>query len=144
MVVEFDWSEFDRGVFLVNVLGVVYDARRKKILIGRHEKDPYMPRLSWCFPGGRPGYRKDLENYLKKEVKKKTGLNTKVVQIVFAKTYPENRRIMSVYYLVKPTGGREKPGEKFVELKWVKPTEVRNYFTTSLHKNLFEFLKTLE
>lgn len=85
--------EFNRGVFLVNVLGIVYDEKKKKILIGRRENDPYFPKLSWCFPGGRPGYSKDLE-------------------------------------LAK---------EKLVEIKWIKPTQVKKYFTTSLHPEVSNF-----
>jgi len=46
---ELNWSEFDRGVFLVNVLGIVYNPKTKKILIGLRENDPYVPELSWQF-----------------------------------------------------------------------------------------------
>jgi len=139
-----DWLEFDKGVFLVNVLAIVYDPKTKKILIGRREKDPYVKELTWCFPGGRPGYEEDLETYLKEEVRKKTGLEVEVKKLVFAKTYPEKREFLSVYYLTKISGGKEKAGDKLVELKWVRPTEVKKYFTTSLHPKLLKFLKTLE
>lgn len=39
--------------------------------------------------------------------------------------------------------GKERAGEKFVEIKWVKPTDAQKYFTTSLHSDLLEHLKTL-
>ena len=131
--------EFNRGVFLVNVLGIVYDEKKKKILIGRRENDPYFPKLSWCFPGGRPGYSKDLEFYLKKEIKKKTNLDVKVERIVFAKTYPENHKFLSIYYFCKVVAGKEKAKEKLVEIKWIKPTQVKKYFTTSLHPEVSNF-----
>lgn len=60
-----DWAQFDRGVFLVNVLGIVYNPKTREILIGKREEDPYIKELSWCFPGGRPDYEDDLEFYLK-------------------------------------------------------------------------------
>ena len=138
------WKEFDKGVFLVNVLGIVYNPKTKKILIGRRENDPYIKKLSWCFPGGRPSYGKDLELYLKKEIKIKTGINVDVKRIVFAKTYPEKREFLSIFYYCEITGGKEKPNQKFVEIKWVKPTEVKKYFTTSIHPKVFEFLRTLK
>ena len=50
-----------KGVFIVNLLAIVYNPKTRKFLIGRREKDPYIEKLSWCFPGGRPGYKKDLE-----------------------------------------------------------------------------------
>lgn len=138
-----DWSKFDRGVFLLNVLGIVYNPETRKVLIGKRENDPYLKNLSWSFPGGRPAYDEDLEYYLKHEIKIKTGLDVKVEKIIFAKTYPEDRQFLSIYYLCKSIGGQEKAGEKFTEIKWVTPAEVENYFTTSLHPKLLEFLKTL-
>jgi len=141
---KLDWSKFDRGVFLVNCLAVVFNQKTKKILIGRRSKDPYMQKLSWAFPGGRPAYRQDLEEYVKLEVKKKTGLRIKPKGVIFAKTYPENRQFLSIYYLAKIVGGKEKKSEKFLEIKWIKPREVKKYFTTSLHPELYKILKKLE
>lgn len=139
-----EWSQFDKGVFLVNVLGIIYNSKTKKILIGRRENDPYIKELSWCFPGGRPGYKEDLELYLKHEIKIKTGLDVSIKKIVFAKTYPEKREFLSIYYYCEVIGGKEKAGEDFKEIKWIKPTDVKKYFTTSLHPNLLDYLKTLE
>jgi ADP-ribose pyrophosphatase YjhB (NUDIX family) len=138
-----EFNQFDRGVFVVNVLGIIYDERNKKILIGRRENDPYIKELTWCFPGGRPGYDQDLEEYLKIEVRKKTTLDVEVEEIIFAKTYPEERKFLSIYYLCNATPGNEKAGDKFVELKWINPPEVADYFTTSLHPKLLEYLKSL-
>jgi ADP-ribose pyrophosphatase YjhB (NUDIX family) len=55
------WRSLKKGVFIVNLLAIVYNPKTRKFLIGRREKDPYIEKLSWCFPGGRPGYKKDLE-----------------------------------------------------------------------------------
>jgi len=139
-----EWNKFDRGVFLVNVLGIVYDKKNKKILIGRRENDPYLKELSWGFPGGRPNYKEDLEASLKHEIKIKTGLDVNVKKLIFAKTYPEKKEFLSIYYLCEFSGGKEKAGEKFKEIKWIKPEEVKDYFTTSLHPKLFDFLKNIE
>ncbi len=138
------WEKFDRGVFLLNVLGIVYNPETRMILIGKREKDPFIRELSWSFPGGRPGYKEDLEVYLKHEIKIKTGLDANVDNIVFAKTYPEKREFLSIYYLCTIVGGKEKAGEKFAEIKWVKPADVQKYFTTSLHPDLLVYLKDLE
>lgn len=140
------WDEFDKGVFLVNLLGIIYDPKTRKVLIGKRENDPHIKEISWVFPGGRPGYNNDLENHLQAEIKDKTGLDVKVKNVVFAKTYPEKREFLSVYYYCEceVVSGEEKPSESLVELKWVKPSEVGNYFTTSLHPKLLEYLKTLD
>jgi len=139
-----DWTQFDRGVFLLNVLGIVYNPKTRQILIGKRENDPYLKELSWCFPGGRPAYEKDIEFYLKHEIKIKTGLEVDIKKVVFAKTYPEKREFVSIYYYCEAIGGEEKSGEKFLELKWVSPSDVQKYFTTSLHPKLLDYLKTLD
>jgi len=139
-----EWKDFDKGVFLVNCLGIIYNPKTKKVLIGRRENDPYIKKLTWCFQGGRPSYKDDLEYYLKEEIKKKTNLDVKVKKIVFAKTYPEKREFLSIYYFCEFIKGKEEAKERFKEVKWVKPTEVNDYFTTSLHSQVLEFLKSLE
>jgi ADP-ribose pyrophosphatase YjhB (NUDIX family) len=141
---KFKWSRFDKGVFLVNVLAIVYDPKTKRILIGRRKKDPYIKGLTWAFPGGRPGYRKDLEDYLKSEVKKKTNLDIKIRKLIFARNVPEDRRFLLLYYLAEPKNmGKEKAGGKFTQIKWVRPLEVKKYFTTSIHAEIVKILKEL-
>ena len=138
-----DWTQFSRGVFLLNVLGIIYNPKTQQILIGKREDDPHIKELSWCFPGGKPAYENDIEFYLKHETKIKTGLKIDVKKIVFAKTYPEKREFLSIYYYCEVISGEEKLGKKFVELKWVKPSDVQKYFTTSLHPKLLDYLKRL-
>ncbi len=142
-----NWDSFEKGVFLVNCLAIIY--KDGKILIGRIGKDPHIKELTWRFPGGRPRYDKPLEKSLKEEVKKKTNIDVKVKKLIFARIYPEKKEFLSLYYLCEfylcePIGGIEKPGEKFKELKWIKPTEVTKYFTTSIDPFILEFLKKLE
>lgn len=139
-----DWSGFDKGIFLVNVLGIVKDPKDGHFLIGRRENDPYIENLTWCFPGGRPGYNDDLETYLKEEIKKKTGLTVKVNDILFARMFPGKKEIILIYYMCEVVGGDEVAGDKFVEIKWVKPEELEEYFTTSLDIRLLTKLKTIE
>ncbi len=143
MYIFMNWSQFNKGIFLVNVLGIVYDFKTKRILIGKRENDPYIKELSWCFPGGRPNYNDDLEFYLKSEVKAKTNVNVEIEQVIFAKTYPEKREFLSIYYLCKPIENVAKAGDGFVEVKWIKPIEVNRYFTTSIHPKILQFLKKL-
>src|SRR3989344_2044838 len=93
---KMEWKEFDKGIFLVNVLGIIFNPETKKILIGRRENDPYIKEL------------------------------------------------LSIYYLCEVVGGKEKAGEDFVELKWVKPEEIEKYFTTSFHPKLKEYIMNLK
>ena len=141
-----EWNKFDKGVFLVNVAGIVYDPEKKKILIGRREKDEFLPQLTWCFPSGRPTYKHSLGMCLRMEIKKKTNLDVNVVDCFFARTLPEKPELLMVYYFCEVVEESDKPKamEKFKEIKWVKPTEVEKYFTTSIDPVVMQFLEALD
>ena len=138
-----DWKKYKNGIFMVIVLGIVYNPLTKKILIGRRVNDPYIKKLSWAFPGGRPKYGEDLEVAIKREIKQKTNLNVESLGTIFAKTYPEKREFLSIYYLCEIKSGIEKAKDNFVELKWVKPSELEKYFKTSFHPKLKEYIMNL-
>ena len=130
--------------FQTILLAVIYNPKEKKILIGRRENDYQLKDLKWCFPGGRPNYKEDLEESLKKKIKLKTGLDITSLGTIFSKTYPEKRDLLAIYYLCEATGGEEKPGDDLKELKWVSPEELESHFTISFHPHLKEYVLNLK
>jgi len=130
--------------FEVILLGIVFDPKKKRILIGKRKKDPYIRNLTWAFPGGRPSKEEDIEDTLKKKIKLKTGLKIENLGNVFSKKYPEDKTLIAMYYLCEATGGKEKAGDDITELKWVKPEELEKHFTTSFHPNLKEYILNLK
>ena len=143
-LMDLNWASFDRGVFLLNVLGIIRDKKTGKILVGRRQNDEFIKKLEWCFPGGRPAYERDLEHYLKLEIKKKTGFDAEVKDVLFARTFPEDRRFLNIYYLCEAKDGKEKAGEKFSEIKWVNPAELKYIFTTSFDPKLLAIINSLK
>jgi len=139
-----DESLTEKGPFLVVLLGIVYNPKIRQVLIGRREDDFLMPKLSWAFPGGRGGWVQELEDHLKDEIKAKTGLDVEVERQVFAKTYPENRQILSIYYVCKTNSTEATASGSFKEVKWIAPQDVEKYFTTSVHPKVLEILKELK
>ena len=130
--------------FQVILLGIIYNPKTKKILIGRRENDTQIKELTWCFPGGRPNFKEEIQESLKKKIKLKTGYNVSNLGAIFSKTYPEKRDLLSIYYLCEVTGGKEKAGDDLVELKWVAPENLEKHFTTSFHSNLKEYIMNLK
>lgn len=128
-----------------NVIGlaVIFDPSKKKILIGRREKDKYIPKLTWVFPGGRANHEEDIDQSLKKAVMEKTGYKIKNLGAIFAKTYPEKKDLMSVYFFCEFISGKEKVGGDLKELKWVSPKDIKKYFSTSYHPKLKEYIDNL-
>ncbi|MEK6830827.1 MAG: NUDIX domain-containing protein [Nanoarchaeota archaeon] len=139
-----DWNKIKKGVFLVVSLGIIFDTKKRRILIARRESDPYLKKLRWGFPGGRPKYGKDLERDLERVLKERTGLKVKNLGAVFSRVLEENKKILLIYYLCEVIGGKEKPDSDFVELKWVKPQDLQKHFTTSFDKRLKEYILNLK
>lgn len=137
-------DELKKGVFLVVSLGIIFNAKTRKILIARRDGDPHIKKLRWSFPGGRPKYGKDLEKNLEKIIKKRTGLIVKNLGAVFSRFLKENKKILLIYYLCEVVGGKEKAGGDFVELKWVKPKDLQKHFTTSFDRRLKEYIFNLK
>ena len=129
--------------FQVIIIGIIFDPKERKILIGRRENDPYFPEITWCFPGGRLSNDGEINKTLKERIKAQTGLTVKNLGAVFSKTYEERRDIIAIYFLCEAIEGKAKKGEKLKELKWVKPDEVEKYFKTSVHPRLKEYIMNI-
>ena len=134
--------EFDK--FNIVLLGVIFDPNKKRILIGRREKDPYVPELMWTPPGGSIISGEDLENSLKKKIKIQTGLEVENLGNIFAMIPEEKKNFILLLYLCEVIGGKEKVGGNLKEIKWVKPEELDNYFTIAYHPHLKEYILNLK
>lgn len=126
--------------FKVILLGIIFDPKERKILIGRRENDPNLPALSWVFPGGDLTKDGEMNKTLKEKIKEQTGLEVKNLGAVFSKTYEERRDMVAIYFLCEAIKGKMKKGGKLKELKWVKPAEIEKHFTISFHPRLKEYL----
>lgn len=132
-----------RGIILVTTLGVIFDTNTRKILIGRRINDPYL-KNTWCFPGARLEFGKDLEISLEDVVKRKTNLDVKNLGSVFSRILEEDKKFLLIYYLCEVIGGEKKPSEEFAELKWVDPEELESHFNSSFDPRLKEYILSLK
>ena len=136
--------QYGKGFFLVTMPAIIFDTTKRKILIGRREKDPYIKQLKWCFPSCRPTYHETIDQTLKRRVKEKTGMKIENLGPVYSRILDENDNFLLIYYLCESIGGKEKAGDDLVELKWVKPQDLGKYFTTSFDKKLKEYIMNLK
>lgn len=131
--------------FNIILLAIIFDPAKRKILIAkRGDEDEDIKNLIWQFPEGRLRYGDDVDEILEGKIKKKTGLNIKNLGAISSKVYPEKKDLLSIYFLCEVIGGELKAADDFVELKWVKPEEVENYFTTSFHPHMKEYILNLK
>ena len=136
-------QEVAKTNFEVILLGIIFDPKTRKILVGRRENDKDVPELTWGFPEGRLNTNEDMDRILKSRIQQKTGLIVKNLGAVFSKTYDEKRNLVGIYFLCEAVGGKEKAGNDFKELKWIKPAELERHFTTSFHPRLKEYLMSI-
>ena len=136
-------AEKELEKFSVIVLGIIFDPKTKKILIGRRENDPHVPSLIWTPPGGSITPKESLENSLKIKIKEQTGLETENLGNIFAMIPDEKKEFILLLYLCEVTGGKEKVGGNLKEIKWVNPEELDNYFTIAYHPYLKEYIMNL-
>lgn len=130
--------------FKIVVLGIVYDTKRKKILIGRRENDPHVPQLKWTPPGGRVAHGEDIEKALKAKVKEQTGLKVESLGNIFSMIPKEKRDFVLILHLCEVVGGKEKVGGNLKEIKWVSPDALDDHFTIAYHPHLKEYISNLK
>src|SRR3989344_5783032 len=130
--------------FNVIVLGIVFDPKKKKILIGRRESDPFVKKLKWTPPGGRVAYGEDLESSLKIKIKKQTGLEVANLGHIFSMIPKEKKNFILIIHLCEVVNGKEKAGGNLKEIKWVDPEELDDYFTIAYHPHLREYILNLK
>ncbi len=134
----------DMDSFNVILLGIIYDPKNKKILIGRREDDPYVSELAWTPPGGRIIPEKDLEDSLKIKIKEQTGFDVENLGNIFAMVPKEKKEFILLLYLCEIISGKEKVGGNLKEIKWVDPEELDNYFNIAYHPHLKEYILNLK
>ena len=131
--------------FNILLLAIIFNPSKKKILIIRKNGDPEIgSKFSWGFPGTELNYTKDPGQHLKEKIKEKTGYNITNLGAVFTKVYPENEKLVAIYFLCEAIGGEEKLGAFYKEIEWVNPEELEKCFTTSFHPRLKEYILNLK
>ena len=123
--------------------------REGKVLIGaRKAKDKWVENLTWVFPGGNLETL-DFSRDVEAEVKQETGLDVKVNSLVGSRIHPDSGfkslQINALYFYCTPVNEKKpKVGGDLKSLKWVLPTDVFKYFTTSTCDEVTKFLTTIQ
>lgn len=137
----------------VVIVGSAIVSRNGQVLIGaRKEKDAWVDNLSWTFPGGRMETL-SFDAEIVRNVKEKTGLDVDVKGLVTARVHPDagfkDVQIVILYFHCVATHASfanltAKAKNGFSKLKWVKPSDVFKYFTTSVTDDVTRFLLAIE
>lgn len=128
------------------VVGVgVLVKRGDRVLLGRRRCPP--GRGKWSIPGGLVELGETVQEAALREVYEETGLRIRLDRLLGVVDYIERDgegRVRFHYVLVDYLAHAEEPGEvkpsdEFIEVRWVKTSEVKSYdLTDSLRKLLDE------
>ena len=122
--------------FKVILVGVVFDPKERKILIGKNKGDE-----SYSFVEGNLNHDEELDINLKKLTTEKTGYVVHNLGTIYARNKIENdEERLELYFLCEATEGSEKPGENVEELIWIKPSEISKYINGELPSRLKEYI----
>jgi 8-oxo-dGTP pyrophosphatase MutT (NUDIX family) len=132
----------------VILIGLGIIEKKGKVLIEKRKgKDEHVVDLTWVFPGGKIESL-DFKSEIKREIKEETNIDVDVKNIIHARLIPDSpdkkTNIVALYFHCKYISGKEKMGKEVSELKWVKPTTVSEYFTTSTCDTVMRFLEEVE
>ncbi|MEM5855471.1 MAG: NUDIX domain-containing protein [Candidatus Aenigmatarchaeota archaeon] len=132
-------------VKFVNI-GVVLNKNGEVLIVKRKRKEVTSTgkEFVWSFPGGVQEINETREERVVKEVLLETGYKVKPIKQINLRIHPDTL-VLIAYFLCKleseePIQEIEEKDE-IEEVKWVKPEELKNYFTTDIDPEVKKILK---
>ncbi len=122
---------------------VIIQNSKGEILLGKRNKNMATFPGFWGLPGGMPEYNEKIEDTAKREVKEELGVDVKIIKK--AKNVYENFPIkeckfhtVDVPFYAKILKGEPKPNDETQEVKWFKPSELKNLKLAYSHKEILK------
>ena len=124
--------------FKVKIIGVIFDPKKRKILIGKNHGDE-----NYTFLDGTLSPEEELDKELKRITKEKTGFIIHNLGSIYAENHLNNKEELRLYFLCEATEGKEKLGKNVKEIVWIKPSEAEKKLETKFPTRLREFILSL-
>ena len=126
--------------FNVKIIGILFNPKERKILIGKNKGDEY-----FSFVDGELKYDEELDQGLKRVTKEKTGHVIHNLGTIYANNMIEgkNTDTLELYFLCEINGGEEKRGEDVEEIRWIKANEFEELSNQKLPTRLKEYITNI-
>jgi len=119
--------------------------RDGRVLIAKlRNRESLIPRMQWTFPYIVLKEEESPRTAVKRLFGDMLGLTVEAGKFLLKSVPSENPKIEQYFYEVKYKIGNVAHTKDFSEFTWVLPTQVLKYFTTSLSKDLMDYLRSLE
>ena len=126
-------------------LGIVLNRKGEVLIIKRRKKEITTSgeEFIWAFPGGRQMKGETREDRVVTEVLVETGYKVKPLRQIHLRVHPDTL-VMVAYFLCElekdePVQDIEEKDE-VEEVRWVKPEELKDYFTTDIDPEVKKIL----
>jgi len=127
------------------VLGIVLNKKGEVLIVKRKKKEITLTgtELVWSFPGGRQEEGETREERVMKEVLVETGYKVKPIKQIHLRVHPDTLKMIAYFFCEleeeEPVQDIEEKDE-IDEVRWVKPEELKNYFTTDIDPEVKKIL----
>ena len=126
-------------------VGVVRSPDGKVLIMQRvrTERGSDDSKLTWVFPGGKLDGFETFDEAVVREVLLETGYKVKVVDLISERFHPQFN-VNIKYFNCELVNITTKPIQVVHEVssvKWVTPSELKDYFTTDLDEKVAKFLE---
>lgn len=114
---------------------------KKEILLEKRSKNLFMYPGMWGLPGGLIEYGETIEQAIKRELKEELGVDSNIIKYGKPTTELPNKK-----YKVQDLGipvyckifGTPKPLDETDEIRWFKPSEIKNMELAYNHKKILK------
>ena len=125
------------------VEGILY--RDGHVLIGKlRRKNTLITRIEWTFPFKTIKENESPRKTIKSLFEKEFGVKVNIGKFLLKYGPSENPKVEQYFYELKHVSGNVISSKNYSQFSWIKPTQILKYFSTSVSKELLDYLKSLE
>ncbi len=122
---------------------VIIQNSKKEILLGKRSKNMSTFPGFWGLPGGMPEHNEKIQETAKREVKEELGIDIKIIKRsknVYENFPTKECRFHSVDipFYARIVEGKPEAKDETQEVKWFKPSEIKNIKLAYSHKELLK------
>ncbi len=126
-------------------IGIVQNSKGQVVIVERKKKEKGTGNkiLTWVFPGGEPASYETVQQGVEREVCEETGYEVLVHEKISERNHPEFPVLIKYFRCELKTDEQVElvDVEEIAQVKWVKPEELKDYFTTDLDPGVSQFLR---
>jgi 8-oxo-dGTP diphosphatase len=128
--------------YVIAGVPVIIQNSKKEILLGKRSKQIFYPH-TWGLPGGMAEIGEPLRETAKREVKEEMGIDIKITKrsTKICEDFPNkecNLHLINIPFYAKIIKGTPKPKDETKEVKWFKPSEIKNLKLAYNHNEILK------